>query len=94
MGAALVLAVSNAPLHGFLHRGSPRPVYRYGRKAQRHQLYRDQAVLVWADHSITRRERILLDNLREHLALTFEEAARIERDAIAATAPAPLRSLG
>jgi hypothetical protein len=50
---------------------------------ERLDLFRHQAVLVWSDGAMGRKERALLDALREHLALPFEDAARIETEAAA-----------
>lgn len=47
-------------------------------KAQREALFREQAEMVWADGVIGRKERLLLDNLRERLGITAEVALRIE----------------
>lgn len=51
-------------------------------KDQRLDLYRSQADLAWADGALDRSERILLDQLRERLGITVEEAAGLERQAM------------
>jgi peptidoglycan/LPS O-acetylase OafA/YrhL len=50
-------------------------------KDDRLRLYEDQARLVWADGTMGRKERALLDQLRQHLHLDAETAARIEHEA-------------
>ncbi len=45
---------------------------------ERQRLFGEQAAIAWADGSITRKERLLLDALREKLALPAAEAARLE----------------
>jgi hypothetical protein len=52
---------------------------------QRAGLYRDQARLAWADGGLDRSERLLLDQLRERLGLTVEEASVIEREVLGAS---------
>ena len=47
---------------------------------QRRQIYHSQVSLAWADGVLDRSERRLLDDLRERLGLTHEEAALIERE--------------
>lgn len=49
---------------------------------ERQALYRDHASLAWADGALARKERLLLDHLREQLGLSWEEAARLERQAM------------
>lgn len=49
---------------------------------ERLDLYRSQATLAWSDGSLGRKERFLLDSLRERLDLTHEEGSRLEREAI------------
>lgn len=50
---------------------------------ERLDLFREQAMLVWRDGRMGRKERALLDGLRARLAIPFEEAARIEAQAAA-----------
>lgn len=50
-------------------------------------LYRQQALLVWSDGVMGRKERILLDQLRTSLRLALTDTLRIEREA-AEAAPA------
>ncbi|MGQ0535295.1 MAG: hypothetical protein ACT4PT_04405 [Methanobacteriota archaeon] len=49
--------------------------------ANRFGIYREQAEIVWADGAMSRRERLLLDRLRERLGIPLEDAARLEREA-------------
>jgi hypothetical protein len=42
------------------------------------RIYEEQVELAWADGSITRKERLLLDRLREQLHLPMAEAAQLE----------------
>lgn len=44
-------------------------------------LFRQQATLVWSDGAMGRKERALLDALRDRLGIPFAEAAHIEADA-------------
>ena len=44
-------------------------------------LFREQAWVVWADGQMARKERLLLDNLRERLGIEIGQAARIEHEA-------------
>ncbi|MEA3137115.1 MAG: hypothetical protein QOC71_1396 [Thermoplasmata archaeon] len=53
------------------------------------RLFEEQARLVWSDGTMGRRERRLLDNLRERLGLDFEEAARLEHAAALTSTPKP-----
>lgn len=48
---------------------------------ERLRLFREQAYMVWSDGMMGRKERLLLDNLRERLRIPLEEAVRIEREA-------------
>lgn len=48
---------------------------------ERLHLFAEQATLVWSDGTLGRRERKLLDNLRDRLGLAFEDAARLEHAA-------------
>lgn len=84
-GAVFLLAVGGPPLQRLAHHEVQFP--RVAGKAERARLYREQAIIVWQDHGITRRERILLDHLRARLSLTADEAARLEQEALEATAP-------
>jgi hypothetical protein len=49
--------------------------------AQRADLYADQAVIAWSDGSISRKERLLLDQLRQRLQLAPEIASQLESKA-------------
>lgn len=49
--------------------------------SERAAIYRDQARVAWADGIMERSERVLLDNLRERLGLSRDEAALIESEA-------------
>jgi hypothetical protein len=51
--------------------------------ADRLELYRTQACLAWSDGTLARKERMLLDDLRERLELSLEETSLVEREAIA-----------
>jgi hypothetical protein len=48
---------------------------------ERLEFYRDQAQIAWSDGVLGRRERLLLDRLRERLGIPPVEAARIETEA-------------
>lgn len=48
---------------------------------ERLALFREQAMMVWADGRIGRKERLLLDNLRERLGVEIGKAAQIEHEA-------------
>lgn len=54
---------------------------------ERLALYRDQAELAWLDGSLTAKERLLLDQLRDRIGLTPEEAYRLERAAMQPIGP-------
>ncbi|HVL87587.1 MAG TPA: histidine kinase N-terminal 7TM domain-containing protein [Candidatus Thermoplasmatota archaeon] len=54
---------------------------------EREHAYREAAQAAWADGTLTRKERILLDRLRLALELDHVAASRIEREAADATAP-------
>jgi hypothetical protein len=51
---------------------------------ERRAIYEEQATLAWLDGSLERKERLLLDGLRERLALGHAEAEELERRAMAA----------
>jgi hypothetical protein len=53
---------------------------------QKLDLFQEQAVMVWSDGHIGRKERLLLDSLRDRLGIEAAAAARIEHEA-AAQAP-------
>lgn len=60
---------------------------------ERLDLFRHQAVLVWADGSLGRKERALLDSLRNRLGIPLEDAVRIEAEAATLpTAPGASRA--
>ncbi|HLE97159.1 MAG TPA: hypothetical protein VI997_07305 [Candidatus Thermoplasmatota archaeon] len=52
--------------------------------AERHALYRDQVHTAWADGTLTKDERVLLERLRERLGIASDEANRIEREVVGA----------
>jgi hypothetical protein len=52
----------------------------------RREVYRAQVAAAWEDGVLTRDERRMLDVARERLGIPDEEAARIEREAVGATA--------
>lgn len=49
---------------------------------ERLRMYREQARVAWADGALSADERRMLDAAREHLGLTHEEAASLEREAM------------
>lgn len=53
---------------------------------ERVDIFRDQARLVWIDGTIDSHDRRLLDNLRERLGISHQEASRVESEASARTA--------
>ncbi|MES2153577.1 MAG: hypothetical protein V4510_00385 [bacterium] len=91
--AAGILLFALHPLQNLGHRIAdaviPTP-HRKTTRVSKHEaldIYRDQALLVWADGVMGRKERALLDQLRDRLAVPLADAARIEREA-ADAAPA------
>ncbi|MBI2078842.1 MAG: hypothetical protein HYT80_10830 [Euryarchaeota archaeon] len=85
VGAALLVFVMNPLLRmGDQISGSAlphaRPVGDLS-SPERSRLYREQAELAWLDGSITVKERMLLDRLRDRLGLPLDEAARLETEA-------------
>ncbi|MEK6975297.1 MAG: hypothetical protein AABY18_03030 [Candidatus Thermoplasmatota archaeon] len=50
-------------------------------KAEKLALFREQAFMVWADGMMGRKERLLLDNLRERLSIPAQIAVSIEHEA-------------
>lgn len=58
-------------------------------KAECLRFYRDQAEIAWSDGVMGRRERLLLDQLRDRLGIRPDEASRIEHDLLASSRPAP-----
>ncbi|MFO1534177.1 MAG: hypothetical protein ABR586_00780 [Thermoplasmatota archaeon] len=50
-------------------------------------LYASQVRLVWSDGAMGRKERILLDQLRDRLGIPFDVAARIEHEEAVGTPP-------
>lgn len=52
---------------------------------ERLDIYRDQLVVAWADGALNRRERLMLDRLRERLGIEASLAARVEREALEAS---------
>ncbi|HLE47443.1 MAG TPA: hypothetical protein VI818_04025 [Candidatus Thermoplasmatota archaeon] len=46
------------------------------------RLYREQAEIAWADGALTRKERLLLDKLRDRLQLATEVAAKVEHSVV------------
>jgi hypothetical protein len=88
IGAAGLLVFALAPLQHAAERvaAAAVPDARPTRELSldhRARLYREQALAAWDDGSITRKERLMLDRLREGLGLSLEEASRLERDAMA-----------
>lgn len=87
MGAAAVLLLALHPLQRFADRLSKetvpagRPVAEMT-QPERLRIYREQAELAWMDGNLQRKERLLLDRLRERLGLSLSEAAELERQAI------------
>lgn len=61
--------------------------------ARRLELFREQAVMVWSDGVMGRKERLLLDNLRERLGIPPAAAAAIEHEAARAAGPSKASSL-
>jgi hypothetical protein len=51
-------------------------------KDERALMYLEQARIAWADGKLQRKERLLLDRLREQLGLSAREASRLEADAL------------
>lgn len=49
---------------------------------ERHRLFREQMQVAWRDGSITRRERLLLNTLRERLGISIGDATNIEDDVV------------
>ncbi len=49
---------------------------------EREQIYAEQATIAWSDGNLTRKERILLDRLRERLEIPVQTAARLESQAV------------
>ena len=52
------------------------------RDQERARIYEEQVELAWADGSITRKERLLLDRLREQLKLPVSQAVAMESRAV------------
>lgn len=88
MGAAALLLLLLHPLQRMADRLS-RDTVPEGRPVgdmthpERLRIYAEQAELAWMDGTLQRKERMLLDRLRERLGLSLTEAAEIERRAIA-----------
>lgn len=88
MGAAALLLFLLHPLQRMAERLS-RETVPEGRPVgdmthpERLRIYAEQAELAWMDGTLQRKERMLLDRLRERLGLSLTEAAEIERRAIA-----------
>jgi hypothetical protein len=51
---------------------------------ERAALYRENAAFAWADGVLDRKERLLLNNLRDQLGIPAAEAARLEEEALKA----------
>lgn len=64
-------------------RASPMKAVSDMSQAERLDLYREQASLAWMDGALQRKERLLLDRLRDRLGLDAAECQRIEQEAIA-----------
>lgn len=58
-------------------------------QTERLTIYREQAAIAWLDGSLARRERLLLNQLRERLGLDAAIAERIEEDVAGAGPSAP-----
>lgn len=56
-------------------------------RPERLDLFRHQAALVWSDGTMGRKERAILDGLRQRLGMSYEEAAHLEAEA--ASFPGP-----
>ncbi|HLF16387.1 MAG TPA: hypothetical protein VI796_03015 [Candidatus Thermoplasmatota archaeon] len=54
---------------------------------ERLDLFREQAFLVWSDGTMGPKERSLLDQLRDRLGVSYEDAARIEHQAAKSAHP-------
>lgn len=82
IAAAALLLFAIAPLQRVAERfaraavPAPRPL----EASERASIYRDSVAQAWADGSLDRSERLMLDRLRERLGLTRDEASRIESD--------------
>jgi uncharacterized tellurite resistance protein B-like protein len=50
--------------------------------AERVEVYAEQARIAWADGQLERKERMLLDKLRDQLGLSAAEASRLEAQAL------------
>ncbi|HLE97162.1 MAG TPA: hypothetical protein VI997_07320 [Candidatus Thermoplasmatota archaeon] len=54
--------------------------------SERAEVYADQLRAAWADGTVDRSERLLLENLRQRLAISADDAARLEREVLERTA--------
>lgn len=79
LGAGLLL-LALAPLQHIGDRvsGSVLPEPSSMKNDERARLFLQQAEIAWQDGSLTRKERLLLDSLREKLRLPLETAAQLE----------------
>lgn len=64
-----------------------RPIEAMGIQ-ERMALYRDQVLLVWADGVMGRKERALLDQLRERMGLDLRASAKVEHEVVTTLGPA------
>lgn len=64
-----------------------RPIEAMGPQ-ERMALYRDQVLLVWADGVMGRKERALLDQLRERLGVDLRASAKVESEVLSMLGPA------
>lgn len=86
IAAAGLLVVAIAPIQRLADRVAKKAVpSAHLDETSAHALYRKQAKLVWADGNITRKERRLLQQLRDHLNLPPHDAERIEDEEGAAS---------
>lgn len=70
-----------------------RPIAQMG-VDEREQVYREQAEVAWADGSLSAKERLLLDALRQRLGIPIEAAANIEHEAAGPIIESPKRFSG
>jgi hypothetical protein len=47
-------------------------------RAEKSRFYREQAALAWEDGALNKKERLMLNSLRERLGLSHEDASRLE----------------
>lgn len=83
IGASAMLVFALAPLQRVADRLANAAVPTVKEVAEwtpgeRRTFYREQVHIVWGDGSMSRKERTLLDHMRQRLGLTAEEAAELE----------------